>query len=237
MQITKSTEQKEERAIVPFKEQVKEFPKKVGNFFSGGRKKTLIVTASVLVIAAAIGINWMLFGPSSSAVGTNKPDENATEPADNATQTKASNEDEVDAGYFALAVLDRQKARDEALEVLQVVVENTDAASDERNAAAASISRIASYIEEENNIETLVKSKGFSQCVAVVSEESVSVIVGTPSTLMANELAQIKEIIYLQTGVDPSGMRITEKILPADTEPTQTALNEDGTEAVVTPEN
>ncbi|MBQ9130484.1 MAG: SpoIIIAH-like family protein, partial [Clostridia bacterium] len=58
-----------------------------------------------------------------------------------------------------------------------------------------------------------IKSKGFSQCVAVVDDTTVSVIVGTDDALMANELAQIKEIIYLQTGVDPTGMRITEKII------------------------
>ena len=231
MQITKTTEQKEERAIVPFKEQVKEFPKKIGNFFSGGRKRALIITASVLVIAAAVGINWMLFGPSSSALGNDKAGSKSTEPADKATETPAGNKsEEVDAGYFALAVLDRQKARDEALEVLQVVVENTDASSEERSAAASSISRIASYIEEENNIETLIKSKGFEQCVAVVSEESVSVIVGTPTTLMANELAQIKEILYLQTGIDPSGMRITEKILPAESKVEETLVQTSETE-------
>ena len=216
MQITKSTEQKVEKSIVPFKEQVKEIPKKVGKFLNAGRKKALIVTASVLVIAAAVGINWMLFGPSSTAVGANNGDDpkSETPKSDTESNTDAIGSAEDAESYFALAQLDRQKARDEALEVLQLVVDSSDSTSEEYTAAAASIARIAACIEAESNIETLVKSKGFEQCVAVVSEDSVSVIVGTPTSLMANELSQIKEIIYLQTGIDPSGMRITEKIIP-----------------------
>ncbi len=216
MQITKSTEQKAEKALVPFKEQVKEFPQKVGKFFTASRKKSLIITASVLVIAAAVGINWMLFGPNSSAIGTKPADGTPAgnhSPASSDKNANASGPEEVDTGFFALAVTDRQRARDEALEVLQTVVDSADASSEERSAAAAAISRIASYIEAENNIETLVKSKGFEQCVAVVSEDAVSVVVGTDDSLMANELAQIKEIIYLQTGADPTVMRITEKII------------------------
>lgn len=216
MQITKSTEQKVEKSIVPFKEHVKEFPKAVGKFFTERKKKTLIITASVLVIAAAIGINWMLFGPNSQAIGTGPAGDTPTDnvsPAPTDQRTDVSNDAESGKSFFALAITDRQRARDEALEVLQTVVDSADASSEERAAASAAISRIASYIEAENNIETLVKSKGFEQCVAVVSEDNVSVVVGTEDTLMANELAQIKEIIYLQTGIDPSAMRISEKIL------------------------
>lgn len=37
MQIMKSTEQKTERSVVPFKQQVKQFPEKVGRFFSASK--------------------------------------------------------------------------------------------------------------------------------------------------------------------------------------------------------
>ena len=212
MQIMKSTEQKTERSVVPFKQQVKQFPEKVGRFFSASKKRSLIITASVLIICAAIGINWMLFGPADAAGNPAKTDGSGENPSPSQSQAAASNDEEGES-FFALAVTDRQKARDEALEVLQTVVDSAASTTEERTAAAGSISRIASYIEAESNIETLVKSKGFEQCVAVVSENNVSVIVGTKETLLAHQLAQIKEIVYLQTGIDPSGMRITEKIL------------------------
>ena len=211
MQITKSTEQKVERSLVPFKEQVKEIPQKVGKFFKSNQKRTLIIAASVFVIVAAIGINWMLFGQTGSGAGK-LPDNQKEQTNTPAGNGNAANEEPE--SFFALAVTDRQRARDEAIEVLQTVVDSADATSEEKTAASASIARIASYIESEANIETLIKGKGFPQCVAVVNDDTVSVVVGTSETLMSNELAQIKEIIYLQTGVDPSGMRISEKIIP-----------------------
>lgn len=213
MQITKTTEERVERSVVPFKEQVREIPHKVGSFFKSNRKRTLIVAASVFVIIAAIGINWMLFGPNTVEAGS--PND-AT--AQNGDKTPSGTVDKVneEKSFFALAVTDRQRARDEAIEVLQTVVDSTDASSEERTAAAASISKIASYIQAEANIETLVKSKGFVECVAVVNDDAVSVVVGTDAALMANELAQIKEIVFLQTGIDPSAMRISEKIVNAD---------------------
>jgi stage III sporulation protein AH len=215
MQITKSTEHKVEKGLVPFKETVKEIPEKVGKFLGGNQKKTLIVTASVLVVCAAVAVNWMLFGPVSNGLenpaGTVNPGIGTGSPSE--TPVDTSKEDGSFESFFAIAMTDRQRARDEALEVLQTVVDSDESTGEEKTRAAEAIARIASYIEAESNIETLVKSKGFSQCVAVVSEDNVSVIVGTEDTLMANELAQIKEIVYLQTGVDPTAMRITEKII------------------------
>ena len=179
MQITKTTEQKSERALVPFKEQVRELPGKVGSFFTKSKKRALIITASVLIICVAVGVNWMLFGPGNtpaSAEQTNKEENNKNGDAGNVNADVT--EDGPDS-FFAIAVTDRQRARDEAIEALQAIVENDETSSEERSVAAASISRIAGYIEAEANIETLVKSKGFEQCVAVVSEDAVSVVVGT----------------------------------------------------------
>ncbi len=215
MQITKSTEQKVEKSLVPIGETVKELPKKVGKILSANSKRTLVVTASVLVVCAAVAINWLLFGPQSNGLENPANTDTAAPgtsgapsdtPADNLSKEEAES-------FFAIAITDRQRARDEALQVLQTVVDSADSTGDEKNQAAEAIARIASYIEAEANIETLVKSKGFTECVAVVADDNVSVIVGTNSSLMANELAQIKEIVYLQTGIDPTGMRITEKLL------------------------
>ncbi|MBP3321049.1 MAG: SpoIIIAH-like family protein [Clostridia bacterium] len=222
MQITKSTEHKAEKGLVPFKETVKEIPQKVGKFFSANQKRTLIVTASVLVVCAAVAINWMLFGPESNGLENpgGSTDVNAPGQTNDPSDTPVDNpgSDEVPNSFFAIAITDRQRARDEALEVLQTVVDSDQSSGEEKTQAAEAIARIASNIEAEANIETLIKSKGFEQCVAVVSDDNVSVIIGTDDTLMANELAQIKEIIYLQTGVDPTAMRITEKILENNTE-------------------
>ena len=65
-------------------------------------------------------------------------------------------------------------------------------------------------IQNEANIETLVKAKGFEECVAVISEDSVSVIVSAES-LQASDTAKILSIVYETTGISPSKVSIINK--------------------------
>ena len=73
-----------------------------------------------------------------------------------------------------------------------------------------SIAQIAHDIESESNIETLILSKGFARCVAVVNGDSASVIVKSAG-LLPNEIAQISEIVYEQAGIVPANLKIIEK--------------------------
>ena len=87
----------------------------------------------------------------------------------------------------------------------------SDESSEEAKAqASAKISQIAVDIQNENNIETLVKAKGFSECVAIISDNSVSVIVGADE-LKAAEAAQILAIVYDTTGISPENVTIINK--------------------------
>ena len=112
--------------------------------------------------------------------------------------------------YFAAIALQRQQARDEAMEVLLSVSENVNAASEVRQAAVDDMNAMARDVEKEANIETLVLAKGFEQCVAVISENNCSVIVECDG-LMPGEIAQISEIVYEQAGIVPENLKIIEK--------------------------
>ena len=90
------------------------------------------------------------------------------------------------------------------------VVENVEASEEARAEAAEKISRIAVDIQNEANIETLVKAKGFEACVAVISEDSVSVVVAAES-LQATEVAQIMSIVYETTGISPENVSVVQK--------------------------
>ena len=121
--------------------------------------------------------------------------------------------DDVDRdNYFAVSVVNRQRARDQELELLSIIVESaeTESMSDVKNKALGDMAAIALDIENEANIETLIKAKGFAECVAVVSGENANVIVKTDG-LMPNEVAQIKEIVYEQAGILPKNVKIIEK--------------------------
>ncbi len=186
----------------------KQIIEKGKNLISKIGKKTLIVTASVAVIGIAVLLNFILLGNEDNVEGL-KPavdlsDLSGTDTGD----TDAASEQEGD--YFATMALSREQARDEAMEVLQGVVDSEDAIEDMKTDAMADIKRIAGEIEVEANIESLVMSKGFEQCVAVVSGDSASIVVKSDG-LLPNEISQISEIVYEQAGVLPTNLNIIEK--------------------------
>ena len=213
MKIIKSTEKKEERALVSFGEKIKEFPKKAGEYLNENRRRTIIICCSVLLIGAAVFVNWRLFG-KKDADADYDAGEKAQSTTDTGSDTAPDDKNasaEVD-NYFALAVISREKAHDESMETWQTLMNSTNITESEKEQAMANISKLASQIEIEANIEALVKGKGFSDCVAVLSDESVNVIVKCSQSLLPNELVQIQEIVCEQANVGIENVRIIEKM-------------------------
>ncbi len=175
-------------------------------------KRNIVICASVLIIALAVCLNWALF----AGAGT-KPDDVPTggEQADGeqtgGDNTDAGTNDDV-ASYFASVQISRQQARDEALEVLQMVIDSDSALESAKAEAISDVSRIADEIASEANIETLIRAKGFEDCVAVISDGMANIVVKTDDALMQNEVAQIMEIVYEQANISPANIKITEKI-------------------------
>ncbi|MBE6582349.1 MAG: SpoIIIAH-like family protein [Ruminococcaceae bacterium] len=175
----------------------KEAVKKIG-------RRNLAIILSVLVIGGAVWVNVALFTAGTKEAGGS---------AGNIVVdgNGSGNVNEVDS-FFASTQIERQRSRDEAIEVLQLVVENPEALDESKVVAMQEISKIASAIENEGKIESLVTAKGFEKCIAVISDSGCNVIVKTSSALMPNQVAQIQEIVYEQAGILPSNTKIIEKI-------------------------
>ena len=129
---------------------------------------------------------------------------------DNFSDSTGTGATESENDYFTATALDRKEARDEAIDVLKLVAESEESSEAARAEAADKISKIALDIQNEANIETLVKAKGFEDCVAIISDDAVSVIVSAES-LRAAEAAQIMTIVYETTGISPERVSIINK--------------------------
>ena len=184
-------------------------PGRVMQFIQKFGKRNFAIASAVLVIGVAVLLNWVLFAGTTTDDGYggyDQPSGNITTPGgSDSTQTDTSNNT-----YFSATQVSRQRARDEALEVLQAVVDNVDATEAAKADALAGISAIADEIQKEANIESLIVAKGFEQCVAVLNGESATIVVSA-DTLQPAELAQINAIVYEQTGIVPSGITIVNK--------------------------
>ena len=167
-------------------------------------KRGLVILCAVLLIGVAVYLNYQWFYGAGDDLGYG--DNNMVD-GDSGTGDGTVNV----STYFSATQLSRQEARDEALEVLQNVVENDAAAEATKQEAMAEISRIALDIQNEANVESLVKAKGFENCVAVISGDKINVIVASEEELVASQVAQINEIVYEATGILPVNVKIMRK--------------------------
>ena len=179
---------------------------KIQSFFKTKAAKSIVVASAALLIGLAVYLNyrWFYDPASSLGYGDNNMDDNYSDSQSTLGDANGEND------YFTSTALDRREARDEALDVLKMVTENDEASEQAKAEAAAKISQIAVDIQNEANIETLVKAKGFEDCVAIISDGAVSVIVSAES-LQAAEAAQILSIVYETTGINPENVSIINK--------------------------
>lgn len=186
-----------------FKENFKVFCVKIG-------KKNFIIAGAVLLIAAALIVNFTVL---SSKKGDDGYDYDQSAGITDNAGNEDSNDNSEPTGedtYFSSVQISRQRTRDEAIEVLQSVVDNQASTETAKNEALAEINKLASVMEDESNIETLVVAKGFEECVAVISDGKISVIVKSDG-LIASEISQINEIVYQQSGILPVNVTIIER--------------------------
>lgn len=181
------------------------------------KRNAVVVTMAVLVCAAA-ALNWKYAGQEAAEDAQNAGTKILGEAAlvsgtEDGEDTPAAPEDEsgvyTGSDYFASARLTRQQARDSAITLLQEAAaqENADAAV--ANEASQSIQVLASFTLKEAQIENLVTAKGYTDCVAFMGEDSISVVVSTASgELTGEDVAKITDIAMTETGYGAGGIKI-----------------------------
>ena len=185
----------------------------VKNFFMKSGKRNLIIACAVVLIGAAVWLNFIFFSGGddgydyTGSTGMSGELDNSKNPTSGATDADSDSSD----SYFTTAQVSRQRARDEALEVLNAVIENANATDEVKAEAVAEITKISLEMEQEADIESLLLSKGFEKCVAVVNGETASIVVKCSDRLTPAQLAQINASVYEVASIEPINITIVGK--------------------------
>ena len=193
----------------------------IKKFFERIGKRNLVIAGAVTLVIAAVAVNWIVFSGNDDKDGF---DYNASagmntgygttlgtgEVGDTVSKPTGGEADSTD-GYFSSVEVSRKRARDEALEVLNAVVENDQASDSVKAEALAEIQTIAKEMSQESNIESILMGKGFTQCLAVINGDSANIVVRTEGQLNASQLAQINAVVYEQAGIEPVNITIVAK--------------------------
>ena len=81
--------------------------------------------------------------------------------------------------YFTNAKMDREKKRDESIEMLSEILNSDGADTESKENAQAQIELLAKFTECEVTAENLIKAKGYKDCIVFMGENVTSIAVMT----------------------------------------------------------
>lgn len=182
---------------------------------AGRHKKSILVLLCAVVISTLIYTNTFNLTKetpvSDYLYSKDLSQEGGVKILGEATLVDSKLQDEgAEDSYFANALINRERSRDEALETLQVVVDSSESLPETKDKALGEIMQIANDIETESTVEEMIRAKGFDDCVAIISGQNINVIVKSEG-LLTSEVAQITDIVKNETGFEAKNIRIVEK--------------------------
>lgn len=214
-------------------------------------KRQLLLASLILVLGAAVYLNWQFSGVKNDLAATEVVNDNETDkqlgqaqfvnlnsvadtgseisddttsknesikqtdtPVTSGTTSSSDNsssnsDTKKSESYFAEAKLNRQKAQDDAVDMVKDILEDATASETAKAEAVAQASKIANIIQQQSNVESLIKAKGFSDCLVFIQNAECSIVVsglGLDDTLAIT----IKDIVTGQTGISADKIKITE---------------------------
>ena len=169
------------------------------------RKRGAVYGVIGLMLCVAVYLNWSYFQTPDELTIADQAEASgsmygAVTAVDN-TDTAASSDDSAK----------KTQKTDEALTMLRETVSDDSASEDAKKQASEKITQIAGNTVKEERLESQLKSKGYTDAVVYISEETISVIVSSPKGgLNASSTAAISDMVLSETGAQASMLRVSE---------------------------
>ena len=174
-------------------------------------KKNMVAAAVLVTVCTGIYLNWLYADQQTAADLTETMDAEKVLSEDLLLLDETAMEEAVDTAtdYFAAVRLSRQQARDSALNLLQEAMSYTD--GDKAAESSQQLDEIVQTALSEATIESLVIAKGYTDCVAYMSGDGVSVAVASPEGgLQTADVAVIADIVMTQSEFNLDQIRVVE---------------------------
>lgn len=196
------------------------------------RKATAITLAAALVVA--VYLNWQyartgvtLEEDAVNAAATVETEEAVSAPIMDGLMTEAEAVSSANKNYgeaqlvsvannsgskfFEEARLKRTKAHDEAMDAVQKALKSASLSAEEKKSYTQQLTGSLEDLNAENEIETLVRAKGFADCLCFLQSGRADLTVMTSGdALTAAQVAQIRDIVLSKSNVTAQNITIVE---------------------------
>ena len=153
-------------------------------------KKQLALMSLTCILALAIYGNHLMGQSPNGLISS-------TEEKENYGDTQFVSGDIIDEQkdttkeYFAKARLEREESRDETIETLKTFMNGGDVTSEELQVMAVEALEYTELAQKETEIETVIKSQGYEDCMVYLDGTNANILVKT-NGLDAASAAKIK---------------------------------------------
>ena len=177
-------------------------------------KKNMVAAGVLVTVCAGIYINWLYTDGEMTKDLTDTLDSQKVMSDDllvmgDSMVQVGGDEITTMTDYFAAVRLSRQKARDSAVSLLQEAMSYGD--QNEASTSSVQLEQIVQTALCEAQIESLVIAKGYTDCVAYMNEEGISVAVASPEGgLKDQDVAVIADIVMTQSDMIMAQIRVVE---------------------------
>ena len=115
------------------------------------------------------------------------------------------------AKFFEQARLKRQKAHDEAMDSIKKTMKSSSLSAEEKKEYTAQMTANLEDLNAENEIETLIKAKGFADCLCFLQSGRADLTVMTSGEpLTAEQVAQIRDVVQNKSTVTAQHITVVE---------------------------
>lgn len=168
-------------------------------------KSQLILAATVIILGAAV---WLNVKYSATSNQNTKYLGEAQYVDKTVSSDAVPTSAKADTDYFTTAKAEREKSRKTQSEEIDETIKTAENSADALTAATELKNRLTKRIGAETNIETLLIAKGFSDVLAVISDNDINIIVRSDSDLTNEQTLQIQEIASTQGNITLDKIKI-----------------------------
>ncbi len=172
-------------------------------------KKQWVLCGMVLLLGGAVWLNYQMAAgiPSVTPSATQSEGEtSATHPLGQSQYVDAPQVSQAE-DYFHAARESRAAARQEAVDILEETLADVKADNAAKEAAVQTAAAVAKAVEQEDTVESLLKAKGFADCVVYIENDCCHIAV-KGATPTETQMLQISQIVSQQTDVPLENLSI-----------------------------
>lgn len=176
------------------------------------KKRQLILATLIVALGVAVFINWYYSKPqvfnSSKVAETTQIVKNNSDDTSQIGEAQLVDSKNI-SEYFNNARVNRQKAHDESIEVLNDIIKDSSSSPEAVISAQNALEEISAVIKLETDLENLIVAKTGGECVVVINENKAQVIVNK-NTLNDTVSTQIIDIIASQANIFSENITLIE---------------------------